>query len=139
MKHMSDLRYKIQIRNNLRINIVVITSILICLFTYGCYYDSDEYLYPKINNTCDTSNVTYSLSVAPILNAYCNTCHGSSNITGVTLNSYTGVSAQVTNGHLLSSVVQDGSVPAMPQSGGKLDNCSISIIQKWIKGGALNN
>lgn len=118
---------------------IVFFLILTTIYITGCYYDNEEYLYPKITSTCDTTNVTYSLSVEPILNTYCISCHGSSNITGVTLDTYVGVQVQVANGHLLSSIVQDGSVPAMPQSGGKLDNCNISIIRKWIKEGTPNN
>ena len=114
-------------------------SLVVILITSRCYYDSQEYLYPQINNTCDTANVTFSLSIKPILSGYCTSCHSSANPSGnVILDTYAGVSAQVTNGHLLSSIKQDGNVPAMPQ-GGKLDNCSLAIIEKWIKAGAPNN
>lgn len=37
----------------------------------GCYYRNEEDLYPE-SSSCDTNNVTYSASVAPVFATYCN-------------------------------------------------------------------
>jgi hypothetical protein len=110
-------------------------------FLSGCYYDSKENLYPTLNNTCnDTINVTYTGTITPILINYCTSCHGGSNPSGnVNLATYAGVKAEAANGNLLNSIKQNGSVPSMPQGGGKLDDCAIAAFSKWIQSGAPNN
>jgi len=40
---------------------------------------------------------------------------------------------------LLSAITQDGSVPPMPQSGGKLSDCNINKFRAWINSGTPNN
>jgi hypothetical protein len=116
-------------------------SILCLIFLSGCYDDSKEFIYPTLTNTCnDTINVTYSGTIAPILNNYCVSCHNGSNSGGnVNLSSYAGVKAVADNGNLLNSISHQGSIPPMPQGGGQLDNCSIDAFAKWIKAGAPDN
>src|SRR5450759_293871 len=55
------------------ISIVSITMFL--MFFVSCYYDNEEALYPVLNNLCDTTNVTYSGTIFPILNNSCLGCH----------------------------------------------------------------
>ena len=120
---------------------ILFACIIILAFLSGCYYDSKENLYPVIDNSCnDTINVTYSSKVVPILNNYCNSCHSGSNPGGnVQLGNYTGVKAMVDNGKLLGSIKHDGTASPMPQGGGKLDDCKIATVSKWISSGAPNN
>ena len=47
----------------------------------GCYYDSVPVLYPNAS-VCDTTNVTYSKTIQPILSSQCYTCHEGSTPTG---------------------------------------------------------
>jgi hypothetical protein len=116
-------------------------KIIPCLFLFslmaGCYYDSEEYLYPQINNVCDTANVTYSGSVVPVLQSYCTSCHSGSN--QVVLTSYNDVLFNVNNGKLLGSVLHTTGYRPMPEGGSKLDDCSIAKISIWINHGAPNN
>lgn len=92
------------------------------------------------DGACDTSNVTYSGGVAPILSTYCYGCHAGSSPQGnVNYNTYSGVKATVTNGKLLGSIQHASGYIAMPQNGNKLPACKISIIQAWIDAGAPNN
>lgn len=111
----------------------------------GCYYDNMQELNPASVLTCTVPvNVSFTNDIKPVLNSGCGTtnsgCHNSptatNNMTG--LNSYTDVVAAA-NGNLMDAVNHTGSVSAMPKDGGKLDNCSISILQKWIDQGMLNN
>ncbi|SFC75080.1 Cytochrome C oxidase, cbb3-type, subunit III [Flexibacter flexilis DSM 6793] len=89
--------------------------------------------------TCNTTNITYSLSVKPIMDNYCIGCHGDGDISGnVDLSNYNGVKAAI-NQKLISSINHDGTASAMPENGAKLSNCNISIIQAWIDAGAPNN
>ncbi len=92
------------------------------------------------SSTCNTADVTFSLSVKPILETYCNGCHaGSSPLGGVNYNTYNGVKSTVTNGKLLGSIQHQPGVSPMPQNANKLSACNISIIKAWIDAGAPNN
>lgn len=114
--------------------------ILCCAFLSGCYYDTKENLYPSLQTCSDTTNVTYTSKIAPILSSYCTSCHTVSTPNGnVQLETYAGVKAVVNNGKLMGSIKHDGSAIPMPQSGGKLDDCKIAVFTKWVNAGAPNN
>lgn len=92
------------------------------------------------SSSCNTTNVTYSGTIAPLLQTYCNGCHGGSSPLGnVNYNNYTGVKSTVTNGKLLGSIQHNSGFSAMPQNGNKMSACKISTIKAWIDAGALNN
>jgi uncharacterized membrane protein len=109
----------------------------------GCYYDSEEKLYPQLSTTCDLSNVTFSATVSPILQASCFTCHSNANAVssggGIKLQNYADVSVIAKNGKLLGTITHASGFQAMPQGGGKLTDCEINKIQTWITNGTLNN
>ena len=109
----------------------------------GCYYDSEEKLYPVIATSCDLANVTYSVTVKTILQASCYTCHSNSNYLnsggGIKLENYADVLTVVQNGKLMGSVKHLSGFKPMPDGGGKLSDCEISQLQKWIDNGKLNN
>ncbi|MBS1600415.1 MAG: hypothetical protein JST75_19455 [Bacteroidetes bacterium] len=90
--------------------------------------------------TCDTTNVTYSASIVPILQSYCTGCHGGSGASaGVDLSVYSGVLAQVQNGKLWGDVSHSTGYNAMPVGGAMLSSCDLNKISIWIKNGAPNN
>lgn len=92
------------------------------------------------DGTCDTSNVTYAGTVKPLLDTYCNGCHGGSSPLGnVNYNTYAGVKATVTDGSLMGSIQHASGYSPMPQNGNKLSNCNISLIKTWVDAGAPNN
>ena len=91
-------------------------------------------------SNCDTTGVTYNATVQPILDAWCYSCHAGSNPTGVIrLDSYVTVKAKVDEGLLLGTIRHDPTFRAMPDGGGKIPNCDIKKIEKWVAEGALNN
>lgn len=90
-------------------------------------------------NECDTTTVTYSKSIAPILTAKCKGCHQGSNPGGgISLVTYTDAFAIAQNGSFYGSVIQDGSFSSMPK-GSKLPDCDIAKIRIWIAAGSPNN
>lgn len=104
----------------------------------GCYYDKEELLYPQ--TACDTTTVTYSSSVVPVLTSNCNSCHGgSSPSAGINLSTYAGVKTQVDNGKLWGSVSHASGFSAMPKNTAKMSTCNLAKIKKWIDAGAPNN
>lgn len=122
-------------------NIVLLLSVslfALLVSTTGCYYDKEEILYPQ--SVCDTSNVTYSSSVVPILVSNCTSCHaGNTPSAGIKLDAYADVKIQVTNGKLWGSVSHAPNFSPMPKNGAKMSNCNFGKIKKWIDAGALNN
>jgi hypothetical protein len=103
----------------------------------GCYYDNEQDLYPGIQ--CDTSNVTYSGTIAPILNANCVQCHNSvSPSNNIDLSTYDGVHAVPTS-ILIGVITWQSGYPQMPKGGSQLPSCDISKIEIWIRNGEPNN
>ena len=96
-----------------------------------------------LNNSCDgcdTLNVTYSGTIAPLLQAKCVGCHNSASTGGnINLSNYTGAQVQALNGRLIGSVKHDAGYSAMPKGGTKLPQCEIDELTLWIAAGAPNN
>jgi mono/diheme cytochrome c family protein len=113
-------------------------AMLLLVSATGCYYDKEEILYPA--TACDTTVVTYSTSVVPILSANCFSCHGGNTPSAaIRLDTYAGVKQQADNGRLFGAVSHDASYSPMPKGGTKLNPCNIAKIRKWIAAGAPNN
>lgn len=95
---------------------------------------------PCLTVLCDTSNVTYSGTIVPILQTNCLGCHANASTGGgILLNSYPAVYDQAMSGSLINSIKWTGSVTPMPKNGNQLDDCSIQSFEIWINNGALNN
>ena len=111
--------------------------VLMCIFT-GCYYDKEEILYSNIG--CDTANVTYARSVAPVINISCNSCHsGNTPSGGIRLDDHASLTAQVNRGKIPGVIEHSPGFSPMPQNAPKLSDCNIAIIKKWIANGSPNN
>jgi hypothetical protein len=96
-------------------------------------------LYNECIGDCDTTVVTYSGSIAPLLSANCIGCHsGTSPSGGVDLSSYANVVVAVENGTLYGAVNQDIGYVSMPP-GTKLSDCKIDLIRIWIENGYPND
>jgi cytochrome c5 len=112
---------------------------VIVLISNSCYYDNEEYVYPN-PTACDTTNVTYSLKVAPILAANCNACHSAVAPTaGIITDSYAGLQPVVANGKFRGAINHLPGFSPMPQGGNKLSPCDLAKIDAWLNAGAPNN
>ena len=117
--------------------------LLISVSLYSCYYDVEEELYP-VTPGCDTSNVTLSGKVRPIIVKSCYACHSEAKAIsvggGYNLESYAGLKSQVDNGKLIKAINHLPGASAMPKgSSSKIDACEIKVIEKWIEKGAKND
>lgn len=119
--------------------------VIIALFTLGlngCYYDSMEELNPGFPSDCVVpDSVSYTKDVRPILDRSCSTssCHNQSpGSSGHSLMTYDEVKSDALQS-LMDAVNHVNGARPMPEGGGKLDACSISIIQKWIDQGVKDN
>jgi cytochrome c5 len=91
-------------------------------------------------NTCDTSSVTFSGSVKPILQTYCNGCHSGAAPSGdISYETYDATKPTALSGSLAGAIEHTSGYSAMPQGGNKLTDCSIATIKKWIALGAKND
>ncbi len=121
----------------------VIGIIFILFSITSCYYDSEEFLFPEINNQCDTVNITFTESVSPVLSQYCLSCHGNNTAAAyggnIKLEDYPDVKIQADNGRLLGTIQHSTGYSAMPKGAGKLNDCTINTIRIWVEDGAPNN
>jgi uncharacterized membrane protein len=108
----------------------------------NCYYDSEEKLYPVLSTSCDLENVTFSATIKPILQASCYSCHSNSNYvnsgSGIKLENYEDVKIQASS-RMMGAIKHDPGYVPMPLNGGKLPDCEINKIQRWIDNGMPNN
>ena len=104
----------------------------------SCKNDKAELLYPP--DVCDTTNVTYSGTILPILRDNCYRCHaGSSTVGPFNLDSYNDVSVHAANGELRGAVNHLSGYVPMPKDAAKLSECNVAKINKWLDNGYPNN
>jgi hypothetical protein len=107
----------------------------------SCYYDSEESLYPSISSTCDTTNVTYSGKVVPIMANNCLSCHSNTSAPSaggnIALENFADVSAQAAS--ISTAINQTGTLSPMPKNGSKLKACLISTFDIWVRNGKPDN
>jgi cytochrome c551/c552 len=119
--------------------IISIVLVLVLFAGSGCYYDSEEGLYGVTN--CDTTNVTYSVTISGIMNKYnCLSCHaGNAALGGFSLEGYNNVKAKVTDNRLFGAITHANGFAPMPQNANMMSDCDINKVKAWIEAGAPNN
>lgn len=122
-------------------NILALTGVAIFFIwsLSSCYYDNEQDLYPS-PPACDTTNITYSGTVNPILQVNCNTCHNSVDQQGgIITDNYTDLQTIINNGKFRGAINHlEGYLP-MPKGGEQLNNCDLTQINLWLDNGAPNN
>lgn len=120
---------------------LIITFVFASILTIqSCYYDKAEQVYPITSNTCDTTAITYTTKVQPIIQNYCYSCHAgtASAGAGIVLDNYLAVKAFVPSGSLVNRLITTDPSLLMPKGGPKLSDCDISKIKAWVNAGAPN-
>ena len=117
-----------------------VTFVTILLFTASCYYDNEEALYPQLSSSCDTTNVTFGGTIAPMLASNCLSCHSNAMAlsagNNIRLENYADVQSRKTA--ISGSINHSGSYSPMPKNGVKLKTCLLTQFDIWVKNGALN-
>lgn len=114
----------------------------LALVTAGCYNDKYDKLYPVGSVVCDTTTVSYTADVRPILDAKCATagCHDAgTGAGGYDFSTHATTQPSATNGKLVGTVNWTAGFSAMPKNQPKLSQCEINKITRWANQGALNN
>jgi hypothetical protein len=121
---------------------LIVFSLLLQAVVSSCYYDSEEYLYPKTSSQCDTTSITYAKSVVPIIQNYCLSCHSNSTSSmggNIKLEDYADIKLRADDHRLLGSVDHQSGYSPMPPGSKKLDECNVSTIRIWVNASAPNN
>jgi len=118
-----------------------VTFVTILLLAASCFYDNEEALYPSVNAACDTTNVTYSGKIVPLLVNNCLSCHSNAAAAsagnGIRLENYADVQSRAAA--ISGSINHSGTYSPMPKNGGKLKACLITQFDIWVKNGTPNN
>ena len=89
---------------------------------------------------CNTTDVSFGTTVAPIIQTKCQGCHsGGQPSGGLSLVGYTNIRTVALSGQLYGVLVPEQGFPAMPQGGNRLPQCEIDQIKSWIDAGAMEN
>ncbi len=113
---------------------IVLLGVVISAAMQSCAYNKKEVLAPP----CATPNtVSYGKDVVPILQANCYYCHSTgANSSGILLDNYNGLKFYAGNGFLYGTIAHLSGYRPMPIGSGKLSDCDIAVIKKWIDAGA---
>lgn len=123
-----------------RNKIIWISIILIFVVSISkCYYDNEEELYPG-STECDTTNITYSGTIIPVLDVNCYSCHNPINPSGgVVLNTYSELVKHINNGSFQGAINHEAGFTPMPFGGEKLSDCFLLKTDIWIDAGFPDN
>ena len=117
-------------------------AILIAGLT-GCSKQNEAALTAKTGTTtCDTTKVSYSTQIVPILQAYCYECHGNGTDAGsggILLQGYSSLLTWANNGYLVGCVTHAPGYVPMPYGLPALPACEMNTIVAWVHQGANNN
>ena len=117
--------------------------LMVVMFATACYYRSEEELYPDNQVICDTTGVTYSKTVLPILQNNCYECHSASNNAesggSLNLEDFSLLQALARGGNVYGAITHDPLYIPMPKGRAQLDSCSIAKIKVWIDSGSSDN
>jgi hypothetical protein len=120
---------------------ILLALLLLPVIAGGCYYDSEEALYPQLSSGCDTTSVTFAGSIQPMLSRSCYSCHSSANAAvygdNIRLESYNDVRANMQR--VYGAIAWLGGYSRMPKSGAQLSDCEIQSFAIWMREGAPNN
>lgn len=111
----------------------------------SCYYDNEEKLYEGYLAACDTTGITFSKDIKPILALNCDNCHGTATApvlgAGINLDGPARIALYETQfpGRFFGSISHVRPYSPMPKGGRKLDDCSLAKIDAWIKSGLPDN
>jgi hypothetical protein len=131
----------------------VILMVLALVFLASCYYDNEASLYPPSSNPvdttgggggCDTSNVTYASTIAPLVSQRClPACHSQTTFAAsggnVNLDGYNNIKIFAGNGRLLGAVTHSPGYVPMPNDNTTLTSCQVAYFRVWVRAGFANN
>lgn len=127
--------------------LLMIAGVAVLISTLGCYNDKYDKLYVTPPNTvCDTTAMSFTNNILPILNANCNIAGGCHNTSGKSVSqfdftTYPDVKTEATIDIMVNDIngTPSSRHHAMPLNLPKISQCDINQITAWINQGALDN
>jgi len=91
------------------------------------------------SDECDTTTVSYTGQIWPMMQSYCTGCHSSSAPGGgIVITDNADMVALAENGSLMGSIRWESGYSKMPTNQ-QLSECKIGLLQKWINEGFPEN
>jgi len=119
---------------------IIIQLLFTVIFFTGCVWDNKEEFYPGSGN-CDTTLVSFSEDIVPILSDNCYSCHSNLNApdftNGLALEDYNDVAANAQR--IVGAINHQEGFQPMPKGNSKLDPCPIRLIEAWVTAGTPDN
>lgn len=93
--------------------------------------------------SCDSGQFKFAANILPILQNHCTGCHTGTNPgtnpSGIDLTTHANVLPSAQNGFLVGVITPGSGYNQMPKGLGKLSDCEIAQIRKWVQAGSQNN
>jgi Cytochrome C oxidase, cbb3-type, subunit III len=88
---------------------------------------------------CNTTGITYTNFIKPIIANACLGCHGgnASAGAGIKLNNYAETKASGLTGKFYGSIARNAGFKAMPKGGQQLSPCFVEKVKAWVDGGMI--
>lgn len=123
-------------RSVLTLKLLLLSPAIFC-FT-SCSFDNEEDLFA--DEICLTDEVTFSGTIAPLIENNCIACHNSALPSGnINLENYSQLKPLLENGRFLGSISHSPGFSPMPKGGPKLSDCDIAKVERWIEDGFPEN
>jgi hypothetical protein len=124
------------------ISILFFIALITMISVISCSKQSEDRLQALTPTPCDTTSVSYSNDIIPILQNNCYSCHGNGNTAGsggILIDGYANLDKWAANGYLVGNVTHAPGYVPMPYGLPALPDCEINKIVAWVHQGALNN
>src|SRR5215213_4270870 len=107
---------------------VSVVLVVLLFIVFSCAKENEQEL--GAGFTCETSNMSYTKSIQPILESFCYDCHGRGlSQNGINFDTYTGVKTVADNGKLVGAISHSSGFVAMHKSAPRLSDCNIKKIK----------
>ncbi len=118
--------------------LLVCLGCLLAIIPLSCENNNELDLYGT--QECDTTEITWDSKVSAILQKNCVECHGPElSSGGVRHDSYAAEMVFVNDGRLRGVINHLDGYTKMPKDRGKLPDCELKILNKWLDNGAPEN
>lgn len=89
---------------------------------------------------CDTSQVSFSGFVSPLIQLHCQGCHSGNNPGGgVSLQDHGTIASAAASGRLYGAMAHLQGYSPMPQGTSRRPDCELAKLKAWIEAGSPNN
>ncbi len=123
------------------VSFFLLSSVFLSLFLGSCEWKNEEEEFGIV--VCDTSQVTLSGTVRPILQTNCYACHSNQTAStagaGINLDDYAALKGRASSPSFLGSMKHSSGYSPMPRGAEKISSCDIRLIETWIKNGSKND